>query len=248
MPKEEEEYERNGLTGRSYLNNLREARTTSRWLESQSRTNPSSYINGKVGALQAAKGAGEFHLVCVRGKPKERLRHVLLMGNVEKTMSSPVTIKVAYDLILIRRWESCSHRTLECAPVRQPSSLVEVGEAQIIAARRLFILCCARAGTRLWPMSGFDNATTRTREFATPRRRKDARRSFPDGHVKSNSGQSGIRRMEPKTFTRGCAAEFQEGVRCLAVRVVRARTNVRVLLLPDQDGFEGSRLFRGELQ
>jgi len=106
---------------------------------------------------------------------KERLRPTLASGNVDKTMSAPVTVIVAYDLHFYEQAAKLFPKntfmrdlfardaafTEETA--RRNSSLQ--GGYMIMAARALGLDC--------GPMSGFDNAKL-DEEF------------FPAGHVKSN--------------------------------------------------------------
>jgi len=117
-------------------------------------------------------------LVFVRSKEaKERLAPALSPGNLEKTMNSPVTVIVAFDL---RFYENLP-RTFPNNP--NAKSLFEGEEkkahVQTTAMRNgslqgAYLILAARAlGLDCGPMSGFDNAKV------------DAA-FFPDGRCKSN--------------------------------------------------------------
>lgn len=114
-------------------------------------------------------------IVYVRSRDaKERLRSALSPGNVEKTMTAPVTAIVAYD--------TAFHDQL---PVLFPHVDAKAGfvgkseHIQITAFRNgslqgAYFMIAARAlGLDCGPMSGFDNAKV------------DAA-FFPDGKIKSN--------------------------------------------------------------
>lgn len=105
---------------------------------------------------------------------RERLRPALSPGNVEKTMTAPVTVIVAHDLAFFetlprtfpmadaKSWFSGNSAFAEQTAFR--NGTLEAGYL-ILAARAL--------GLDAGPMSGFDNAAV-DREF------------FPDGRLKSN--------------------------------------------------------------
>jgi 3-hydroxypropanoate dehydrogenase len=106
---------------------------------------------------------------------KERLRPALLSGNVEKTMSAPVTAIVGYDL------EFYEHLP-RLFPHNQEARSWFAGNPKLIEATAFrngtlqgayFMLAARAIGLDVGGMSGFDNA------------RVDAE-FFPDGRIKSN--------------------------------------------------------------
>jgi 3-hydroxypropanoate dehydrogenase len=105
---------------------------------------------------------------------KERLRHALMPGNVDKTMAAPVVALTGYDL------EFYEHLPF-LAPQRDFKSIF-AGNAEL-AARAAFqngtlqvaylIIALRAVGLDTGPMTGFDNAKVDA-EF------------FPEGKIKSN--------------------------------------------------------------
>jgi 3-hydroxypropanoate dehydrogenase len=119
---------------------------------------------------------------------KQRLLPALAPGNVDKTMSAPVTAIIGYDVkfyeALPKLFPHADARawfadTPELAGVtaRRNSSLQ--GAYFIIAARALGLDC--------GPMSGFDNAKVDHEFFpADPAQNQFQQEYFPDSHIKSN--------------------------------------------------------------
>lgn len=117
-------------------------------------------------------------IVFVRTKEgKEKLRHALSPGNVDKTMAAPVTAIVAYD----SRFYEHLPRTFPHNPAAKDNY---IGEGKEEAALRTafrngtlqgaYLMIAARAlGLDVGAMSGFNNATV-DQAF------------FPDGRFKSN--------------------------------------------------------------
>jgi 3-hydroxypropanoate dehydrogenase len=155
---------------------FRQARTYRAWLDKPvtDEVLHELYDLLKWGPTSANSSPARF--VFIRSaEGKERLRPTLASGNVEKTMTAPVTVIVAYDLHFYEQAEKLFPKntfmrelfmrdlafTEETA--RRNSSLQ--GGYMIMAARALGLDC--------GPMSGFDNAKL-DEEF------------FPAGHVKSN--------------------------------------------------------------
>jgi len=122
-------------------------------------------------------------------RAKERLRPALAAGNVEKTMTAPVTAIIAYDLKFYEKLPKLfphnpGMRTLFVntpelvkATARRNSSLQ--GAYFIVAARAMGLDC--------GPMSGFDNAKVDEEFFGVGRECEGCDQEFfPEGHVRSN--------------------------------------------------------------
>jgi 3-hydroxypropanoate dehydrogenase len=119
---------------------------------------------------------------------KERLRPALNPGNVEKTMSSPVTVIVAYDELFYEK-----------APTLYPanpglrdlfSKSPELAQATAFrngCLQGAYLIMAARSlGLDCGPMSGFDNAKVDA-EFFLSARSKDTGDQFkPAGRIRSN--------------------------------------------------------------
>jgi 3-hydroxypropanoate dehydrogenase len=86
---------------------------------------------------------------------KERLRPHLSLGNVDKTMSAPVTAVVGYDVKFF------AHRPAGDAPLKGFDDKPD--QARVVAFRNgtlgggYFILAARSLGLDCGPMSGFDN-------------------------------------------------------------------------------------------
>jgi len=91
---------------------------------------------------------------------KERLRPALAPGNVEKTMTAPVTAIIAYDLLFFEKLP----KLFPYAPgmhdlFAQNPQLVEETAKRNSTLRGAYLIIAARApGPDCGPMSGFDNA------------------------------------------------------------------------------------------
>lgn len=139
---------------------FREARTHSVWLDQQvsNETLHELYDLMKYGPTSA--NCCPARIVFVRSREaKERLRPALAKGNVDKTMSAPVTAIIGYDLRFYeklpelfphtdaRSWFT-GNKELADATAKRNGSLQ--GAYLIIAARSVGLDC--------GPMSGFDQA------------------------------------------------------------------------------------------
>jgi 3-hydroxypropanoate dehydrogenase len=120
---------------------------------------------------------------------KARLRPALAPLNVEKTMTAPVTVIIAYDLKFYEQLPKAfphspgmaklfeGNPELADATAKRNSSLQ--GACLIIAARALGLDC--------GPMSGFDQAKVDEEFFAAGKPCFGCDQEFfPEGHVKSN--------------------------------------------------------------
>jgi len=155
---------------------FRNARTYRAWLDRPvaEETLRQLYELLKWGPTSANGSPARFLFIRSR-EGKERLRPTLSPGNVEKTMTAPVTVVVAYNLRFYEKLPKLSPHNPKMRDLfmsnppfaeetaRRNSSLQ--GAYLIIAARSLGLDC--------GPMSGFDNARL-DEEF------------FGAGHVKSN--------------------------------------------------------------
>ncbi len=154
---------------------FREARTHSAWLDHpvDDATLRALYDLAKMPPTSA--NCSPMRIVFVRSaEATERLKPALSAGNVEKTMTAPVTAIIAHDSrfydelpklfphVDARSWFTANAELTQVTAMRNGSLQ---GAYLILAARALGLDC--------GPMSGFDNATV-DREF------------FPDGRWKSN--------------------------------------------------------------
>src|SRR5215469_7527614 len=91
---------------------------------------------------------------------KERLPPALAPGNVQKTMSAPLTVIVAYDLRFYEKLPKLApHNPTFRDLFANNSELAEVTARQNSTPQGTYFIIAARAlGLACAPMSGFDNA------------------------------------------------------------------------------------------
>ena len=169
---------------------FREARTYATWLPRpvEDQTLRELYDLLKWGPTSANSTPARFAFVRSK-EAKERLRPALSAGNLEKTMSAPVTVIVAYDL---RFYEQLPKLFPQSPTMKQlfenNPQLVEVTAQRNSTLQGAYLMLAARAlGLDCGPMSGFDNAKVDEEFFATGKPGFGSDEEFfPDGHVKSN--------------------------------------------------------------
>ena len=169
---------------------FREARTYSAWLDKPvtDDTLRQVYDLMKWGPTSANSCPARFVFLRSR-QAKDRLRPALAPGNVEKTMTAPVTAIVAYDLLFYEKLP----RLFPHSPAMRNlfagnPQLVEVTAKRNSSLQGAYLMLAARAmGLDCGPMSGFDNAKV-DEEFFGAGKECDGcdQEFFPAGHVKSN--------------------------------------------------------------
>ena len=173
------------------LNTLfREARTYSKW---QSRpvsdqTLHELYDLLKWGPTSANGSPARF--VFLRSKEaKERLRPALAPMNVEKTMTAPVTVIVAYDLRFYTQLPKLfPHNTGMARLYENNPDMVETTAKRNSSLQGAYMIMAARAlGLDCGPMSGFDQMKVDEEFFAAGKPCFGCDQEFfPEGHVKTN--------------------------------------------------------------
>jgi 3-hydroxypropanoate dehydrogenase len=155
---------------------FREARTYRAWLDKpvSDETLHELYDLLKWGPTSANSSPARF--VFIRSpEAKERLRPTLAPGNVEKTMTAPITVIVAYDLHFYEQASKLFPKNtfMRDLFMRDPQFTEETARRNSSLQGGYMILAARALGLDCGPMSGFDNAKL-DEEF------------FPAGHVKSN--------------------------------------------------------------
>lgn len=120
---------------------------------------------------------------------KERLRPALAAGNVEKTITAPVTVIVAYDLLFFDKLPKLwPHNPAMRAMFAQNPQLVEVTAKRNSSLQGAYLMIAARAlGLDYGRVSGFDNAKVDEEFFGAGKDCDGCEQEFfPAGHVKSN--------------------------------------------------------------
>jgi 3-hydroxypropanoate dehydrogenase len=150
---------------------LRQLYDTLKWAPTSANTNPARFIFLRT------------------PRAKERLRPALAPGNVDKTMSAPVTVIVAYDLKFYEKLP----KLFPHAPAMRDNfatnpQLVEVTARRNSTLQGAYLILAARGlGLDCGPMSGFDNARVDHEFFDAGRECEGCDQEFfPEGHVRSN--------------------------------------------------------------
>jgi 3-hydroxypropanoate dehydrogenase len=181
----------NNVLGDEALDQLfREARTHNAWLDKPVTDNTlrQLYDVMKWGPTSANGSPARF--VFLRSQEaKERLRTTLAPGNVEKTMTAPVTVIIAYDLLFFEKLPKLfPHSRAMRDLFAQNPQLVEVTAKRNSSLQGAYLMIVARAlGLDCGPMSGFDNARLDEEFFGAGKECEGCEQEFfPAGHVKSN--------------------------------------------------------------
>ena len=169
---------------------FREARTYAKWqprpVDDQALRDLYELLKWAPTSANAAPARFAF----LRSKEaKERLRPALAPLNVEKTMTAPVTVIVAYDLKFYEQLPKLfpqnpgMKKLFENGP-----ELVEVTAKRNSSLQGAYLIMAARArGLDCGPMSGFDPAKVDEAFFAAGKPCFGCDQEFfPEGHVKSN--------------------------------------------------------------
>jgi len=121
-------------------------------------------------------------------KSKERLRPALSPGNVEKTITAPVTVIVAYDLKFYEKLPRLFPHNPGMRDIfAKNPQLIENTAKRNSSLQGGYLILAARAlGLDCGPMSGFDNAKVDEEFFAAGKCEDCEQEFFPEGHVKSN--------------------------------------------------------------
>ncbi|HEX9628950.1 MAG TPA: malonic semialdehyde reductase [Pyrinomonadaceae bacterium] len=169
---------------------FREARTHGAWLDKPvtDDTLKQVYDLMKWGPTSANGSPARF--VFIRSQEaKERLRPSLAPGNVEKTMTAPVTVIVAYDLLFFEKLPKLFPHSPAMRDLYAGNpQLIEVTAQRNSSLQGAYLIIAARAlGLDCGPMSGFDNAKLDEEFFGAGKECDGCEQEFfPSGHVKSN--------------------------------------------------------------
>ena len=119
---------------------------------------------------------------------RERLRPSLAPGNVEKTMTAPVTVIVAYDLKFYDKLPKLFPHfpAMRDMFVDNPQMIQENAQRNSTLQGAYLMLAARALGLDCGPMSGFDNAKLDEEFFGAGKWESSQEEFFPEGHVKSN--------------------------------------------------------------
>jgi 3-hydroxypropanoate dehydrogenase len=169
---------------------FRQARTYAKW---QPRPVPDQLLRDLYELVKwgptSANGCPARFVFLRSTEAKERLRPALTPRNVEKTMTAPVTVIVAYDLRFYEQLPKLSPHNPAIAKLFQDNpELVESTARRNSSLQGAYLIMAARAlGLDCGPMSGFDQAKVDEEFFAAGKPCFGCDQEFfPEGHVKAN--------------------------------------------------------------
>ncbi len=169
---------------------FREARTYSAWQDRPVTDQTLHELYDLLKWAPTSANAAPARFAFLRStEAKERLRPALAPLNVEKTMSAPVTVIVAYDLKFYDQLPKLFPHSPGMKQLfeRNPE-LVEATAKRNSSLQGAYLILAARAlGLDCGPMSGFDHAKVDEEFFAAGKPCFGCDQEFfPEGHVKTN--------------------------------------------------------------
>jgi 3-hydroxypropanoate dehydrogenase len=193
---------------------FRNARTHTAWLDKpvSDDTLRQLYDAMKWGPTSANANPARFIFLRTK-QAKERLRPSLAPGNVDKTMSAPVVVIVAYDLKFYEKLPRLFPHSRSMRELFESNpQLVETTARRNSSLQGAYLLIAARGlGLDGGPMSGFDNAKLDMEFFDAGRECENCDQEFfPEGHVKSNFLINLGYGDASKLFPRGPRLGFEE--------------------------------------
>ena len=184
---------------------FRKARTYHGWRPEPVSDNQLRTLYDLMKWAPTSANTGPARLVFLRTpEAKQRLRPALAAGNVEQTISAPVTAIVAYDLKFYEKLPKLFPQN----PGMRERFANSPQAAEVAAFRNgtlqggYFVMAARSVGLDCGPMSGFENDKV-DREF------------FPDSSVKSNF-LCNLGYGDPaKLYPRGARLDFEEACQLL---------------------------------
>jgi 3-hydroxypropanoate dehydrogenase len=202
------------LTDEAFDQLFREARTHTAWLDKPvtDDTLRQLYDLMKWGPTSANGSPARFMFIR-SPEAKKRLEPFLSPGNVEKTMTAPVTVIVAYDLLFYEKLPKLfPHAPGMRDYFEQNPQMVEITAQRNSSLQGAYMIIAARSlGLDCGPMSGFDNARLDEEFFGSGKEYEGYDQEyFPVDHVKSNF-LCNLGYGDPsKLFPRNPRLEFKE--------------------------------------
>jgi 3-hydroxypropanoate dehydrogenase len=195
---------------------FREARTYNAWLDKPVADDilRQLYEILKWGPTSANSCPARF--IFLRSpEAKERLRPALSPANVDKTMTSPVTVVIAYDLKFYEKLPRLfPHNPAMRDVFANNPQLIENTAKRNSSLQGAYLMLAARAlGLDCGPMSGFDNTKVDDEFFGADKCEDCEQEFFPEGHVKShflcNLGYGDSSKLYPRSprpeFSEACS-------------------------------------------
>jgi 3-hydroxypropanoate dehydrogenase len=118
---------------------------------------------------------------------KQRLLPALAPGNVDKTMSAPVTAVIGYDGKFFEQLPKLFPHADARSWFADTPELAEVTARRNSSLQGAYFIIAARAlGLDCGPLSGFDHAKVDHEFFPAEKRADFPYEDFPDSHIKTN--------------------------------------------------------------
>lgn len=169
---------------------FRAARTHTHWLDKAVSDETLHELYELMKWAPTSMNAGPARILFLRTpEAKQRLLPALASGNVEKTMTAPVTAIIGYDLHFYEKLPKLvPHNPKARELFANAPELTEVTARRNSSLQGAYFIIAARAlGLDCGPMSGFDNAKV-DQEFFESGKQLDANQQefFTTGGVRSN--------------------------------------------------------------
>jgi 3-hydroxypropanoate dehydrogenase len=169
---------------------FREARTHTRWLPRPVSDDTLRNLYEVLKWAPTSANAMPARFAFLRSKEaKERLRPALAPLNVEKTMTAPVTVIVAYDVKFYEQLPRLFPPNPGMATLFSSNpEMVDVTAKRNSSLQGAYLIMAARSlGLDCGPMSGFDQAKVDDEFFAAGKPCFGCDQEFfPEGHVRTN--------------------------------------------------------------
>src|SRR5688500_2722491 len=190
------------------------ARTHNKWLDKPVSDETLRRLYDTLKWAPTSANANPARFVFLRTKEaKERLRPALSSGNVDKAMSAPVTVIIAYDLLFFEKMPRLFPHNKKMRDLYAANpQLVETTARRTSWLQGAYLILAARAlGLDCGPMSGFDHAKLDEEFFKVAKECEGCEQEFfPEGHVRSNFLCNLGYGDSSKLYPRGPRLEFTE--------------------------------------
>ena len=179
---------------------FREARTHHAWLDQPVTDDTLRQLYDVMKWAPTSANGSPARFVFLRSpEAKERLRPALAPGNVEKTMTAPVTVIIAYDLLFYEKLPKLfPHSPAMRNLFAENPQLIEETAKRNSSLEGAYLMIAARAlGLDCGPMSGFDNAKLDEEFFGAAGNAKGVSRSSSASPRRARRPQDPSHLLEP---------------------------------------------------
>lgn len=196
---------------------FRTARTYAKWLPRPVTDETLRELYELLKWAPTSANAAPARFAFLRSKEaKERLRPAMAPLNVQKTMTAPVTVIIAYDMKFYEQLPKLFPQNPGMAKLFESSpDMVEATAKRNSSLQGAYLIMAARSlGLDCGPMSGFDQAKVDEEFFAAGKPCFGCDQEFfPEGHVRTNflcnlgysDPSSQYQRLPRLAFTEACS-------------------------------------------